>query len=151
MKLNDAGKMITKWYNALETKFPDIKCHEMIVMPNHFHFIIEIVGADPRVCPCVYPRVCPDNDANNGNINGEHVGSPLPRVIQWFKTMTTNEYIRGVKTFGWTPFNGKLWQRNYYERIIRNEQSYQTISKYIINNPAKWADDKFYKNKIHRR
>jgi REP element-mobilizing transposase RayT len=40
---------------------------------------------------------------------------------------------------------GKLWQRNYYEHIIRNEQSYQNISNYIINNPAKWGADKFYK------
>lgn len=39
---------------------------------------------------------------------------------------------------------GKLWQRNYHKHIIRNEQAYQTISNYIINNPAKWADDKFY-------
>jgi len=38
-----------------------------------------------------------------------------------------------------------VWQRNYYEHIIRDEQSYQRISEYIINNPAKWADDKFYK------
>lgn len=59
--------------------------------------------------------------------------------------MTTNEYIRGVKTLGWQPFDGKLWQRNYYEHIIRNEKSYHTISQYIINNPAKWTDDKFYK------
>lgn len=39
---------------------------------------------------------------------------------------------------------GKLWQRNYWEHIIRNEQSYQTISQYIIRNPAKWQEDKFY-------
>jgi REP element-mobilizing transposase RayT len=75
---------------------------------------------------------------------GEHTGSPLHRVIQWFKTMTTNEYIRGVKTLDWNPFNKKLWQRNYYEHIIRNEQSYQTIIHYIINNPLKWAKDEFY-------
>jgi putative transposase len=43
------------------------------------------------------------------------------------------------------PHMGKLWQRNYYEHIIRNEQSYQSISEYIVNNPAKWKDDKFYK------
>lgn len=78
-------------------------------------------------------------------ILGEHMGSPLHRIIQWFKTMTTNEYIRGVKTLDWAPFNGKLWQRNYYEHIIRNEQSYQRIAAYIVNNPAKWADDKFHK------
>ena len=51
MKWNDAGKMIEKWYYELMNKFPDIKCDEMIVMPNHFHCIVEIVGADLRVCP----------------------------------------------------------------------------------------------------
>ncbi len=43
-----------------------------------------------------------------------------------------------------TPMMGKLWQRNFYDHIIRNEKSYQTISNYIINNPANWKDDKFY-------
>ncbi len=42
------------------------------------------------------------------------------------------------------PTMGKLWQRNFYEHIIRNEKSYQTISNYIINNPANWKEDKFY-------
>ena len=73
---------------------------------------------------------------------GEHIGSPLSRVIQWFKTMTTNEYIRNVKSNGWTRFDGKLWQRNYWEHIIRNEKSYANISKYIKNNPSKWDNDK---------
>ncbi len=57
-----------------------------------------------------------------GTYSGEHTGSPLHQVIQWFKTMTTNEYIRGVKQRGWAPFPGKLWQRNYYEHIVRNEK-----------------------------
>jgi len=55
--------------------------------------------------------------------------------MDWFKTMTTNEYIRGVKTQGWKPFNGKLWQCNYYEHIIRDEDSHQRIVYYIRNNP----------------
>ena len=42
------------------------------------------------------------------------------------------------------------WQRNYYEHIIRNEQSYQNISNYIIQNPKKWQDDKFYKEAVER-
>src|SRR5690606_533584 len=128
MILTDAGQMIEKWYYELENKFSDIKCYEMVVMPNHFHCIVEItVRADLRVCAdestvLADLRVCPDestipetsNDHDNlsgdgGNISGEHdnlsgdggnisgelVGSPLHRVVQWFKTMTTNEYIRG--------------------------------------------------------
>jgi REP element-mobilizing transposase RayT len=73
---------------------------------------------------------------------GEHVGSPLGSVMQWFKTMSTNEYIRGVKTLDWKGFDGKLWQRNYWEHIIRDERSYDAIRKYIINNPRKWDVDK---------
>ena len=45
------------------------------------------------------------------------------------------------------PFNGKLWQRNYYEHIIRNEQSYQRIADYIINNPENWKKDNFFNKK----
>lgn len=55
--------------------------------------------------------------------------------------MTTNEYIRGVKQLGWTPFNGKLWQRNYYEHIIRDHNDWDRIHRYIQSNPANWADD----------
>jgi len=80
-------------------------------------------------------------------IQGEHTGSPLRKlhlVLQWFKTMTTNEYIRRTKIFGWKQFYKKLWQRNYFEHIIRNEQSYQFISNYIVNNPMNWKNDKFY-------
>ena len=65
-------------------------------------------------------------------------------MMDAFKSITTVEYIRGVKNLGWKPFDGKIWQRNYYEHIIRNEKSYNTISNYIINNPAQWQADKFY-------
>jgi REP element-mobilizing transposase RayT len=91
-----------------------------------------VVRADLRVCPNDL-RACPALD--------EHIGSSLlHRVIQWFKTMTTNEYIRGVKTKNWQPFDGKLRQRNYYEHIIRDEKSHYNISEYIKNNPRKWKD-----------
>ncbi len=169
MILNEAGKMIEKWYYELENKFPDIRCHEMITMPNHFHCIIENTGTDRGICPDdglgknpiqngqpngdiisgdipnIISGINPDIIAgdNSQSLSGEHKGSPLPRVLQWFKTMTTNEYIRGVKTLNWTPFDRKLWQRNYWERIIRNQNEYQSISKYIIRNPQNWHDDKF--------
>jgi REP element-mobilizing transposase RayT len=73
-----------------------------------------------------------------------HVGSPLSAVVGWFKTMSTNEYIRGVKQLGWPPFDRKLWQRNYYERIIRDDASLRNVAFYIDNNPAHWRNDDFY-------
>ena len=62
--------------------------------------------------------------------------------MQWFKTMTTNAYIRGVKQDGWEPFPGKLWQRNYYERIVRNERGLNAVRQYIQNNPVRWTEDR---------
>jgi REP element-mobilizing transposase RayT len=56
--------------------------------------------------------------------------------------MTTNEYIRGVKQSGWPPFRGRLWQRNYYEHIIRNDQSLHCIRQYIAENPLRWHLDR---------
>ena len=146
MILNDASKMIEKWYFELENKFNDIKCHEMQVMPNHIHFIIENIGVIVGANLCVRPentgqthRSAPTETSEP--ILGEHIGSPLHRVVQWFKTMTTNEYIRGVKNLNWQPFDKKLWQRNYWEHIVRDEKSYFKISNYIINNPMNWKED----------
>ena len=61
--------------------------------------------------------------------------------MQWFKTMTTNAYIRGVKADGWEPFQGRLWQRSYYERVIRNEDELYQAQRYIAGNPSKWMED----------
>ncbi|ODS32308.1 MAG: hypothetical protein SCARUB_02556 [Candidatus Scalindua rubra] len=139
MVLNDAGVMVEKWWSKFPEKFPTIMLDEYIIMPNHMHGIIIIkqppdVGADPRVCP--------DN-------MGEHTGSPLHRVMQWFKTMTTNEYIRNVKNANWKPFNKRFWQRNYYEHIVRNENELNHIREYIINNPLQWQFDRENPNHIY--
>ncbi len=63
-------------------------------------------------------------------------------VMDWFKTMTTNEYIRGVRTQGWPPFPGRLWQRGYYERIIRDDSELARVREYIATNPTRWASDR---------
>lgn len=77
------------------------------------------VGADLRVCPV-----------------------SLPRLVQWFKTMSTTDYIKGVKLFDWPPFDKRLWQRNYYEHIVRNDADLARIRRYIADNPANWERDR---------
>jgi len=123
MILNDTGEMIAKWYYELENKYPGIRCREMVVMPNHFHCIIEImddhqqdahVGAPLRgrpvdTCTIDVPQYGPDN---------KKFGVPMGEMVDWFKTMTTNEYIRGVKNQGWKRFDSKLWQRNCIGNIL---------------------------------
>ena len=153
IRLNDAGRMIERWWFQLDHKFSTVETDEFVIMPNHFHGIVVIadvpVGADLCVGPV--PHVGPDSE-------GAHAGAPLrapvfppqnaskpaplPTVVQWFKTMTTNEYIRGVKTLGWTLFRGQLWQRNYYEHIVRDEESLNRIRRYILDNPARWTFDR---------
>lgn len=117
MILNDAGKMVETEWLKLPERFQNIALHEFVVMPNHFHAILQIV------VPTGITKTIGD-------------------MMDAFKSITTVEYIRGVKKMDWESFNVKLWQRNYYENIIRNEQAYQFISDYITNNPTRWANDK---------
>ena len=122
---NNPDKLIVKWLLELENKFKGVKIDEYIVMPNHIHFTIKRTG-------------------DHTGLTGDHTGSPLRDIIGWFKTMTTNEYIAGVKDGRFMPFKGRLWQRNYYEHIIRNYDDYINIADYIQNNPLKWEEDKLY-------
>jgi putative transposase len=144
MRLNDAGCMIQKWWHESANKFTNIELDESVIMPNHFHGIIVIVGA----------ALCgrPDNNAHLPKKGQPHRVAPtLGDIIDWFKTMTTNEYIRNVRQYNWPPFNAKLWQRNYYEHVIRNEEDLNRIRKYIVENPLKWGDDEDNPaNIIHR-
>jgi len=61
--------------------------------------------------------------------------------VNRFKTMTTKRYADGVKQNGWPVFPGKLWQRNYYERVIRNVNELSAIREYITRNPQQWSMD----------
>jgi len=133
MQVNRAGEAITRWWLELKRKFTTIETDEFIVMSNHCHGIIVIVDPTVGADLCVGPP----NDRTDA-----HAGAPLPTIVQWFKTMTTNEYIRGVKTLGWPSFRGQLWQRSYYEHVIRNADSLNRIRQYIIDNPVRWEFDR---------
>lgn len=165
MILNNAGKMVENCWYEIPAHFPNIKLHHMVVMPNHFHGIIEIVGAN-KYSPHEYsPRkmannhsphnhlpdngvkntppddgaknVSPDKGANNNSpqqsgtigsvVRGFKIG-----VSKWFRKNYPHQY----------PVGQPVWQRNYYEHIIRNANEYQRIAQYIINNPQKWENDK---------
>jgi len=156
MILNDAGKMIGRWWNELKNKYANIEIDEYVIMPNHCHGIINIIGTVGTGPVGADLRVCPENDLveHTKTVKGEHTGSPLQgsplrrrpiyKIVQWFKTMTTNEYIRNVKQNHWEPFEGKLWQRNYYEQIVRDEISLRRMREYIVNNPYQWQQDKLF-------
>ncbi|MEY8767281.1 transposase [Francisella philomiragia] len=151
MILNDAGLMLQNCYLELQNKFENMQCGEFVVMPNHFHCVIHLynkinVGANPCSCTnegAAQKRADIESAPTNNTVGVESISTrvSLPRIIQTFKRQTTIEYIDGVKTKNWQPFDKRLWQRNYYEHIIRNEQSYFEICQYIRDNPQKLIMD----------
>ena len=129
MQINDAGIMIAYQWQELKYRFENIKLHELIVMPNHFHGIIVFVRV-PLVGTVGVPLV-----GTQGQPQG--IAPTLGDVVGAFKSLSTNDYIRNVKQNNWQRFDKKLWQRNYYEHIIRDEISYYQISEYIQTNALK--------------
>jgi len=142
IELNPAGKMIQEIWKGLPQFHSDFTMDEFVVMPYHIHGIIvltEDVGAGLRAYPP--PRATQQN---------QKIGQPrrvaptitLPDVIHHFKSYTTARYRDQVENEGWPPFPGRLWQRNYYEHVIRNKNSLNKIREYIINNPMRWQFDR---------
>ena len=111
-------------------------------MPNHFHAIVVIVGA-PLVGALPPPDVPgPVAQPDRAPTRGAPTSPALGHVVGAFKSLTTAEYGRGVRDLGWPPFHGRLWQRNYYEHIIRSEESLEQIRDYILMNPQRWEWDR---------
>ncbi len=107
------NQIIRKWLMETQNKY-QIKIDNFVIMPDHIHLLI--------------------------TISERHIGRSLQDAIRFFKTMTTNEYIRNVKIGTLPAFHKKLWQKSYYDHIIRNQQDYDETWEYIENNPIKWIE-----------
>jgi REP element-mobilizing transposase RayT len=153
MILNDAGKIADECWLGIPEHFPNTVLYEHIVMPNHFHGIIELKRVDAihnQIANYVGTRhvvSLPDN--SELSVGTSHVMSllqnqfskPIPGsvsvIIQQFKSSVT----RFVNKTNVSHFR---WQSRFYEHIIRNEESYQQIADYINNNPKNWKEDDFF-------
>lgn len=126
MVLNDVGKMVDEIiFDYFYNKYFGLDIYQ--IMPNHIHLIMVIKNV--LITKMATTRVAPT----------------LGEIIGGLKSKTTNEYIKNVKLKNWEKFNKRLWQRNYYEHIIRNEKEYFKIKEYIRMNPKIWFRDR---NKI---
>jgi putative transposase len=122
--------MLERWWAEIAQKYANVRLDEFVIMPNHLHGILwidEPVGA----ALCGRPN--------------------LMRVLDWFKTMTTNEYIRGVGHNGWPEFNRHLWQRGFFDHVIRTEKALNAIRRYIIENPLRWSLDRENPDSLKQR
>ena len=93
-----------------------------------------LVGARPRV------QHHPDRAATRAAPTGGR--ATLGDVVGAYKSLVTLAYIRGIKKLGWRRFDGQLWQRSYYEHVVRNDESLDQIRRYVQDNPARWAFDR---------
>jgi REP element-mobilizing transposase RayT len=148
MNLNDFGKIAYDEWIKLSGRHLNILLDVFQIMPNHIHSIIAlaetpIVGATLAVAHHNNTVAHHNNEIiPNGNRAGASPAPTVGDVVGAYKSLVANKCLAIYKSRN--EYMGKLWQRNYWEHIIRNEKSYQRIADYIVNNPANWKNDKFY-------
>ncbi|MBL8005280.1 MAG: hypothetical protein JNL36_09300 [Candidatus Kapabacteria bacterium] len=139
--LNECGRIAKECWEMTPLIRENIDLGAFVIMPNHMHGIIHINGRGVLHTPNL------ENDSehldvkDNEGVFNTPLQSPkqkLGSIVRGYKSAVTKKSLQiGV--------SGKLWQRNYYEHVIRNEYSYQRISEYIFNNPAQWEYDTLYR------
>lgn len=127
MRLNNAGKMAERVWTDLPNRFAIIALDCYVVMPNHIHVLFQITNQPGQ------PRGRAPTDAQPSETTmGDIVGA--------YKSLTTDEYIHGVRDKNWSSFPGRLWQRNYYEHVVRDDDEMDRIRTYIADNPRHWEN-----------
>ena len=136
MCLSPIGEIAKTMWFEIENHFPCVKLREFIVMPNHIHGIVEImpvVGAG-HALPLRNPHI---------HCRGDACVAPTCRPKTTLATIVgsyKSAISKHAHRLGYVDF---AWQRNYFENIIRNDQSHQHIAQYITNNPAMWENDRY--------
>ncbi|MCK5126083.1 MAG: transposase [candidate division Zixibacteria bacterium] len=121
VELNKNGMIVRDSWLEMQSFYPSIQLDEFVIMPNHFHAVLFLVGVD---------SVDPEDTTSKPNIGS---------IIAHFKNLCTRRINRIHNTVG-----VKRWQRNYYEHVIRNEDELLKVREYIQNNPLKWQLDKYF-------
>jgi putative transposase len=111
---NSCSRLVVDWWNTIPEHFPSVELDEFVLMPNHLHGIVVLAA---RTLASAQPPT-------------------LGRVIAYFKYQST----KGVNQIR-PPPGAPVWQRNYYERIIRDQEALQRVREYVVNNPQRWEID----------
>ncbi|OGU58116.1 MAG: hypothetical protein A2X64_05615 [Ignavibacteria bacterium GWF2_33_9] len=128
IKLNEAGTIVEKCIKDMQVHFPSVSIDYYCIMPNHLHLIIIL------------------NEALSVGVQNFE---PLQNQFQTIIPYSLGSVVKGLK-IGVTKWfrqkspNQKVWQRNYYEHVIRNDKDLYEIRKYIQNNPLEWEDDEYF-------
>lgn len=148
IQLNKLGIVAGEEWRKTEHMRAHIVLHEFVIMPNHVHGIIQLVGAD-----CIRPDYTRPDDIQFGCVQlGRVQRAPtVPPTSMIQRAPTVGDVVRGFKSSVTKRLNAitgtsgqRIWQRNYYEHIIRNEDVYLKIADYIQTNPQRWETDTYY-------
>lgn len=112
--LSDFGEILSDRWSQIPDAKPGVLTDQFVIMPDHLHGILWFGTND-----AIRPETC-------------------STVVQWFKIMTQRDISRAVKS-GATPYREKLWQRGFYDRVIRSDRELEEIRYYINTNPARWS------------
>jgi len=145
MRLNDAGQIVAQeWIKTAQIR-NEIELDEWVVMPNHFHGIVMISDPGTNVGDWRNQMIVPTEIFGNRGLGDQPVAPTgarsrsLGAMVGGFKSAVTTRINKRRQTPG-----VKYWQRNYWERIIRNESELDMIREYIFNNPVLWESDKLH-------
>lgn len=123
IQLKESGEICLEVWRSLPILFPSLSLDVVTIMPNHIHGILLLNLDDEN----------PDNQPSLGDVIGTYQSLVFQQYHLWIKENGLN-------------LKAKFWQRNYYEHIIRDENDWERIRKYIIENPMNWNDDTYYQN-----
>ncbi len=146
MALNDFGLVAYEEWLGLASRFPNVELDVFQVMPNHMHAVFFL--------KTIFEPVEVHGSAGVIDQRDRAGASPAPTVsdiVGAYKSIVANKCLDIFKEINsetvklYNESMGKLWQRNFYDSVISDDQAYQNIASYIINNPKNWKQDKFYK------
>ena len=143
MQLNELGLLAQKYWFEIPQHFPFVELGNFVIMPNHTHGILIIDKSFDNAVETLHCNVSTIANTNRNNADkNEQMAkiSPEPgsvsTIIRSFKSVVSKNARLIHADFG--------WQTRFFDHIIRNTQSFDTIQNYIANNPLNWEKDKFY-------
>ncbi|SKB14936.1 conserved hypothetical protein [Planktothrix sp. PCC 11201] len=130
MIANEFGDIVYEYWQKIPEHFPNIEIDLAVVMPNHFHGIL-VIG----------DRYFDNDDSRDGGKTPPLRKPILGQIVGYFKYQTTKSINKIRNQMG-----VKIWQRNYYDHIIRTEESLENLREYILHNPLRWDIDQLHPN-----
>jgi REP element-mobilizing transposase RayT len=137
MHPNGLGELVVAEWQHTSVVRPTVELDYYVVMPNHFHGILALADSVCRDMACRAHNIPQSQSLKRAF--GTAIADSVPTIVGAFKSAAS----RRINVLQSTP-GGIVWQRNYHEHVIRDEQDLSKIRKYIANNPLKWELDRYF-------